>query len=79
MPSGVKLAGPLSIKAHLLEHRELFTRCLLTKLLEFGAGRQLSIGDRRIVNELVAAEPAEGYRFGDLIEAALCSEVFVTK
>ena len=79
MPDGTPLAGPHSIKAYLLQHRELFTRCLLTKLLEYAAGRQLSVGDQRIVDALVDAEPPDGYRFRDLLEAALTSDVLLAK
>ncbi len=76
MPDGTKLNGADSIRKHLLENREIFTRCLITKLLEYGAGRKLSVGDRQIVERLVETEPAEGYRFCDLIEATVKSEVF---
>ena len=79
MPNGTLLDGPASVKVYLLEHRELFTRCLLTKLLEYGSGRELSIGDLKIVSEIVEAEPEDGYRFRDLIEVALTSDVFLSK
>ena len=79
MPDGTQLDGSHSVKQYLLDNRELFTRCLLTKLLEYGAGRELSVGDRRVVEDLVAAEPEDGYRFRDLVETAIVSEVFRTK
>jgi len=79
MPDGTQLDGAASIKKHLLENREIFTRNLLTKLLEYGAGRKLSVGDRRVVDEIVANEPSEGYRFQDLIIAAINSDVFRAK
>ena len=76
MPDGTALDGAPSIRKHLLANRDIFTRCLLTKLLEYGAGRKLSVGDQQVVETMVKAEPAEGYRFRDLIEAAVNSEVF---
>lgn len=79
LPDGSQLDGAASIKKHLLDNRETFTRCLLTKLLEYGAGRKLSVGDRRVVDEIVAREPSEGYRFQDLVIAAINSEVFRAK
>lgn len=79
LPNGTQLDGVASIKRHLLENREIFTHCLLTKLLEYGAGRKLSVGDRRVVEEIVATEPPEGYRFQDLIIAAINSDVFRAK
>lgn len=79
MPDGTALSGVHSIKQHLLKNRETFTRCLATKLLEYGAGRKLSVGDQRVVDGLVEREPEAGYRFQDLIEEAVLSEVFRAK
>ena len=79
MPDGTVLVGAASIKGILKERPEIFTRCLLTKLLEYGAGRELSVGDRRVVDAIVEAEPSGGYRFQDLIVAATTSKVFQAK
>lgn len=79
MPDGTVLDGPSSIKSVLKRHPQIFTRCLLTKMLEYAAGRKLSVGDQRVVEELVSAEPPEGFRFSDLIRIAIQSEVFLTK
>jgi hypothetical protein len=79
MPDGLRLDGAGSIKKHLLDNPEIFTRCLLTKLLEYGAGRRLSIGDKRVMETIVKDEPTEGYRFRDLIRLAVQSEVFRAK
>lgn len=79
LPDGTILDGAESIKTHLLNNREIFTRCLLTKLLEYGAGRKLTVGDQRVVNALVENEPENGYRFQDLLQAAISSEVFRAK
>ena len=79
LPNGIKLDGAASIKQYLLQNPRVFTRCLLSKLLEYGAGRSLTIGDQRIVEQLVKQEPAAGYRFQNLIEAAVASEVFLTQ
>jgi hypothetical protein len=79
MPDGTALDGPASIKRYLKERPEIFTRCLLTKLLEYGAGRELSVGDQRVVDEIVNAESPEGFRFRDLIRLAVQSEVFLAK
>ncbi len=79
LPDGTPLDGAASIKRRLLENPEIFTRCLLTKLFEYGAGRKLSVGDRRVVDQIVADEPADGYRLQELIVAAVTSEVFRAK
>ena len=79
MPDGTALDGAASIKRLLIKRPEIFTRCLLTKLLEYGAGRELSVGDKRVIEEIVHAEPSEGYRFRDLIRLVVQSEVFRAK
>lgn len=79
MPDGTQLDGVESIRNMLLDNPEIFTRCLLVKLLQYGAGRELSIGDQRVVDAIVQAAPAGGYRFQHLIVAATTSEVFRTK
>lgn len=67
------------IKELLKERPEIFTSCQLTKLLEYGAGREFLVGDQRVVEEIVNAEPAEGYRFRALIRLAVQSEAYRTK
>lgn len=79
MPDGTRLDGVQSIRKTLLKRPEIFTRCLLVKLLQYGAGRKLSVGDQRVVDAIVKAKPNGGYRFQDLIVAATASEVFRAK
>lgn len=79
MPDGTRLNGPDSIRKVLLERPNIFTRCLLTKLLEYAAGRKLSVGDQRIVADLVRRAPKAGYRFQDMIVSAVSSDVFRSK
>lgn len=54
LPDGVELNGPQDIKNYLLANRELFTRCLATKLFEYGTGREPTLGDRRVIDQIVA-------------------------
>tara|TARA_R110002072_G_scaffold302615_1_gene486839 strand:- start:121713 stop:124142 length:2430 start_codon:yes stop_codon:yes gene_type:complete len=79
MPDGTQLNGAESIRKTLLANPEIFTRCLLTKLLEYGAGRRLSVGDQRVVDEIVASAPEAGYRLQNLIIAATTSKVFLAR
>lgn len=79
LPTGHKLDGAASIKTYLLDNPSIFTRCLLTKLLEYGAGRKLSVGDQRVVDGIVNSEPSAGYKFQELIVKAVSSEVFLSK
>ena len=79
LADGTKLAGPQDIKQYLLRHPEMFTSCLTTKLLEYGTGRELSVGDRRIVRQIVEQEPEDGYGMRDLVLQIVESEAFQTK
>jgi hypothetical protein len=79
LPDGTNLQGPNDIKDYLMAHKDLFTRCLTTKLFEYGAGRKASVGDRRVLEQIVQEEPADGYKFKDLIVKLVQSEVFQTK
>jgi hypothetical protein len=76
---GNQLGGAESIRRMLRSKPEVFTRCLLTKLLEYGAGRKLSVGDQLDVDKLVASAPANGYRFQDLIVIATTRKVLLAK
>lgn len=79
LPDGSALAGPDDVKGHLLTHAGMFTRCLATKLLEYGTGRRMSVGDARVVERMVRDEPPDGYGFRELIETLVDSEVFRTR
>jgi hypothetical protein len=79
LPDGVRLASPRDLKQHLLAHSAMFTRCLATKLLEYATGRRLSVGDARVVEQIVQDEPRDGYGFRDLLVALVQSEVFRTQ
>lgn len=79
LPDGASLAGPHDLKQHLLSHSAMFTRCLATKLLEYATKRRLSVGDARVVEQIVQNEPPGGYGFRDLLVAIVQSEAFKTQ
>lgn len=79
LPDGTVLTGPKDIKEYLLARPQLFTRSLTTKLLEYGTGRKPSVGDRRVIDEIVAEEPDGGFGFQDLLVRVIQSEAFTTK
>lgn len=79
MPDGTRLGNAQDIKDYLMERPEQFTRTLATLLLEYGTGRELTSSDERAVDEIVAAEPAGGYGFQDLIARLVASEAFSQK
>jgi hypothetical protein len=79
LPDGTPVDGPGDVKAFLKKNPSLFTRCLTTKLIECATGRELSAGDQRVLEQIAAAEPADGYGFQDLIQALVRSEVFLAQ
>lgn len=76
LPDGFELEGPEDIKNYLLANRELFTRCLTTKLFEYGTGREPTMGDRNVIDQIVSREPESGYRMIDLITELVRSDSF---
>ena len=79
LPDGTALSGPKDIKEYLLANRELFTHCLATKLFEYGTGREPSLGDRRVIDQIVSQEPESGYGMIDLITVLVQSESFLVQ
>ncbi len=79
LPDGTALGGPKDIKEYLLANRELFTRCLATKLFEYGTGREPSLGDHRVIDQIVSREPESGYGMIDLITALVQSDSFLVQ
>jgi len=79
MPGGTVLHDVTDLKAYLLNNMELFTSCLIEKLLVYSTGRGLSFGDHRIVQSLTN-EMLDGDRgFQDLIVSVVLSESFLKR
>ena len=79
MSDGTVLNGPQDLKDYLMGRPHLFTKALTGLLLEYGTGRELTVEDRRIVDEIAAGEPEGGYGFRDLIGRVVDSEAFRSK
>ena len=79
MPDGFVMEDVTDLKRYLIERIDLFSRCLIEKLLIYGTGRSLGFGDQRVVDELVEQVKAKGNGFRDLIVTVIQSEVFRTK
>ena len=79
MPDGTRLGSAQDIKDYLMARPEQFTRTLATLLLEYGTGRELTSADELAVDEIVAAEPAGGYGFQDLIARLVASKAFAQR
>jgi hypothetical protein len=76
LPSGEKFDDIRHLRTLLIERHELFTRNLTEKLMTYALGRELEIGDRPAIDELLAelAEKNGGLR--DLIRSMVTSEPF---
>ena len=63
----------------LAENEKLLAHAFLRKLLTFAIGRELGISDREEVERIVSQCSGGGYRAGDLLHAAISSNIFQSK
>jgi hypothetical protein len=63
----------------LLDQQDQVARCVIEKILTFATGREMGFSDRELIDRLTTAIEPDGYRFRDLIHAAVQSDIFRTK
>ena len=63
----------------LAENEKLLARAFVRKLLTFATGRELGFSDREEVELIVSQCSSGGYRAGDLLHAAVSSNIFRSK
>ena len=63
----------------LAENEKLLARAFVRKLLTFATGRELGFSDREEVERIVSQCSGGGYRAGDLLHAAISSNIFQSK
>jgi len=66
----------VGFKELLARRKPQFARCLTEKLLTFALGRELHALDRPHVDRILQALPEHRYRFGDLVQLLVASELF---
>lgn len=77
LPGGVTFDGPVELKEYLVRERKTeFLRNLTQRLLSFALGRELQYFDEPVVERIVAAVEADGYRARTLIEQVVLSYPF---
>jgi hypothetical protein len=76
LPSGQAFKGPQELKKILLGKKELFSRCLVEKMLTYSLGRGLDYFDKPAVDSIVAALAKDDYRFSGLVRSIVQSEPF---
>ena len=67
LPDGRSFKGPEELRAILTGDRDVFARCLTSKLLTYALGRGLERYDQRTVKAIASRLPAKGYRFSSLV------------
>ncbi len=76
LPDGTVVAGPQSLKAALLDRKDLFVRNLTVKMLGYALGRGLTPQDSCAVDSIVAQLKENDYRAQKLIELIVLSVPF---
>ncbi|HXB70634.1 MAG TPA: DUF1588 domain-containing protein [Candidatus Acidoferrales bacterium] len=76
LPDGTIVAGPQSLKAALLDRKDLFVRNLTVKMLGYALGRGLTLQDSCTVDRIVAELRDNDYRAQKLIELIVLSVPF---
>ena len=76
LPDGTLVAGPQSLKAALLDRKDLFVRNLTVKMLGYALGRGLTMQDSCTVDRIVAELKENDYRAQKLIELIVLSVPF---
>jgi mono/diheme cytochrome c family protein len=76
LPDGTVVAGPQSLKAALLDRKDLFVRNLTAKMLGYALGRGLTPQDACTVDRIVAELRDNDYRAQKLVELVILSSPF---
>jgi mono/diheme cytochrome c family protein len=76
LPDGSIVAGPQSLKAALLDRKDVFVRNLTAKMLGYALGRGLTLQDSCTVDRIVAELRENDYRAQKLIELIVLSVPF---
>lgn len=79
LADGTHLDRAQDLRRYVLDHIDVFSRCLAGKLLVYATGRPLRFPDRLAVSEIVASTRANGNGFRDMIVAVTLSEAFATR
>ncbi len=67
LPDGRTFTGPEALRTILTEDRQVFARCLTSKLLTYALGRGLERYDTKTVKRIASRLPARNYKFSALV------------
>ena len=80
LPDGSEILDVHQLQAYLLEHRrEQFATSLVRRLMTYGLGRSLDLGDRKSIKTLTEKFIQSDYRLKSLIIEFVLSDTFQTK
>jgi hypothetical protein len=79
MADGTHYKDIVQFKKELLKRKDLVTRHLTKKLLEYSTGRIMELKDRKELESTFVAVKAKGSGLRDLVHAVVQSKVFLKK
>ena len=79
LPTGEKFADVSGLKKILFERQGRFVHMLTDRLLTYACGRRIDALDEPIVEKIVAEMPKHQHGLRSLIEAAVTSELFLSR
>ena len=80
LPNGTEINGIRELRRYLVEQRsEWFARAVVRRLMAYGLGRSLDLGDRADVESLTATFRQNQFRLQSLITEFVLSDTFQTK
>ena len=79
LPDGRTYETPEEFKTLLLENLDTFNATFIEKLATYGLRRSMSFDDRKDLAAIAKVSKAKDYRLRDLVEAFVCSDLFVKR
>jgi hypothetical protein len=78
LPSGEAFDDIRHLRTLLIERHETFTRSLTEKLMTYAIGRELEIGDRPAIDEILAELNSKNGGLRDLVRLVVLSKPFLS-
>jgi hypothetical protein len=76
LPSGRKIAGPDDLKKAILDKKDDFVRCLVSKMLTYATGRGTEPYDRCTIEDICASVKQNNYHVSSVLLGIIKSEAF---
>jgi hypothetical protein len=79
LADGTPIDGPVALRRAVLDRREMFVRTITEKLMTYGLGRGLELGDRPLVRQVARQAAASDYRWSAIVLNIVRSAPFQMK